>query len=280
MPVTRLSDWFDAQRMRPAAPTRWWYAALALGIATALFGLHLAAIFPQSGHALDPSFGAPVLAFEFARGQDDLVAIFGPDGDPTQIARLAAMRTGNEQDYVYMLLYAAFLVSGLIALWRELRLRPILAAAGLPILAALCDAYENWLLFDIQAAYTAADYSPSMASLRYPVVAKFLLLAATNVAIGLGLAQIGRRWALVGTLAIVATVPILLAVTGPENFGWTLLAAIGGGWIALIGTAAIASTRALLRKAPLVDFSAAIPSSRAVSAAPTPGRPMFGRRKL
>lgn len=281
--MTRLSDLFEGQRMRPAAPTRWWYATLALGIATALFGLHLSTIFPQSGHALDPSFGAPVLAFEFARGQDDLIAIFGPGDDPMQIARLAMMRTGNEQDYLYMLLYAGFLFSGLMALWRDLRLRPLLAAAGLPILAALCDAYENWLLFDIQAAYTADDYSPAMAGLRYPVVAKFLLLAATNVAIGLGFAQIGRWWALAGTLVIVATVPTLLAVTGPENFGWTLLAAIGGGWIALIGAAAIASWRAMMHRRPLVDYSTAMPRTRpAAPSAPSPSSPggkTFGRRR-
>src|SRR3546814_2381787 len=73
------------------------------------------------------------------------------------------MRTGNERDYLYMLLYAGFLVSGCIALWRELRLRPLLAATLLPIGAALCDAWENWLLFDIQAAFTLGDYSPAMA---------------------------------------------------------------------------------------------------------------------
>ena len=49
------------------------------------------------------------------------------------------MRAGNEQDYLFMLLYAAFVTSGLIALWRELRLRWLLAAALLPVAAALCD---------------------------------------------------------------------------------------------------------------------------------------------
>src|SRR3546814_7797081 len=86
------------------------------------------------------------------------------------------MRTGNERDYLYMLLYGGFLVSGCIALWRELRLRGLLAAALLPIGAALCDAWENWLLFDIQAAFTLGDYSPALASLPWPVAAQFLML--------------------------------------------------------------------------------------------------------
>ena len=105
----------------PAA--RWWALTLAFGIATFLFGLSLMQVFPQDSFAAAPGYGAPVLAFEFAGGQADLVAIFGPDSDPLQVSRLAAMRTGNERDYLYMLLYAGFLASGLLALRRETGMR-------------------------------------------------------------------------------------------------------------------------------------------------------------
>lgn len=265
------------ERALPAA--RWWFAALLFGLGVLIFGSVLSATFPQTSHSADPGYGAPVLAFEFVRGQDDLLAVFGPDTDPMQVARLAAMRTGNERDYLYMLLYAGFLASGLVALGRELRSRPLLAAAGLPILAALCDAYENWLLFDIQTAFTAGDYSPAMASLPWPVAAKFLLLALANIAIGFGIAQIGRWWLLVGTLVIVASVPTVMAVTAPESFGWTLIAAAGGGWVALLGTAAIASWRALAKKRPLVDFETAMPKQHRTAADAVPQRKMFGRRE-
>ncbi len=283
LPGTRLHHWFDAQRMRPPAPTRWWYAALILGIAVLLLGQSLTQIFPQDGNGFAPGYGAPVIAFEFARSQADLLAIFGPESDPLQVSRLAMMRTGNERDYPFMLLYAGFLASGLIALWRELRLRPLLAAAMLPILAALCDAWENWLLFDIQAAFTLGDYSPAMASLAWPVAAKFLLLAATNVAIGLGLAQMGRWSQLAGTLVIVACITAAMALIAPPVFGWTLAAAIGGGWIALLGLAAVGSWAAFVKRRPLVDFEGA-PSKRLDEreAAPPrsrPERPSFGRRR-
>jgi len=152
-----LQHWIEAQRTRPPAPTRAWYWTLAFGIATLLFGLYLGQLFPQTGHDIAPGYGAPVLAFEFAGGQADLEAIFGFYTDPEQVTRLAAMRTGNERDYLYMLLYAGFLTSGCFALWRELRLRALLAAAVLPVAAALCDAWENSLLFDIQAAFTLGE---------------------------------------------------------------------------------------------------------------------------
>lgn len=273
-----LQHWIEVQRTRPPAPTRWWYGTLAFGIATLLFGLHLTQVFPQTGHDIAPGYGPPVLAFEFAGSQADLEAVFGFFTDPQQVTRLAAMRTGNERDYLYMLLYAGFLASGCIALWRELRLRAILAAAVLPVAAALCDAYENWLLFDIQAAFTAGDYSPAMASLPYPVAAKFLLLAATNVAIGAAAMRLGRWWALFGTIAILAAIPTVMAIITPAAFAWALVPSAAGGWLLLLVLAATGSWQAFARKRPLVDRgNAAVEPGEAPTTAPA--RPVFGRRR-
>jgi len=252
--VGGLQQWIETQRSRPPAPTRWWVATLTFGIAVVLFGLYLGQVFPQTGHDIAPGYGPPVLAFEFAGGQADLEAIFGFITDPQQVTRLAAMRAGNEQDYLYMLLYAGFLASGCIALWRDLRLRPLLAAAALPVAAALCDAYENWLLFDIQAAFTAGDYSPAMASLPYPVAVKFLLLAVTNVIIGAAATQLGRWWALFGTIAILAAIPTVMALITPAAFAWALIPSAAGGWLLLLALAAAGSWRALVQKRPLVDL--------------------------
>ncbi len=273
-----LQQWIEAQRARPPAPTRAWYWTVGFGIAVALFGLHLTQVFPQAGFDIAPGYGAPVLAFEFVGGQADLEAIFGFFTDPKQVERLAAMRAGNEQDYLYMLLYAGFLTSGCLALWRELRARPLLAAAALPVAAALCDGYENWLLFDIQAAFTAGEYSPAMASLPYPVAAKFLLLAATNVAIGAAATQLGRWWALFGTVAILAAIPTVMAIIAPAAFAWALVPSAAGGWILLLALAAAGGWRALARKRPLVNFVPTAPTADAPQTATTP-RPGFGRRR-
>ncbi|MFC3783970.1 hypothetical protein GGR90_000858 [Sphingopyxis italica] len=273
-----LQHWIEAQRTRPPAPTRAWIWTLAFGIATLLFGLYLGQVFPQTGHDIAPGYGAPVLAFEFAGSQADLEAIFGFFTDPDQVTRLAAMRTGNERDYLYMLLYASFLVSGCIALWRELRLRALLAAAVLPVAAALCDAWENWLLFDIQTAFTLGDYSPAMASLPYPVAAKFLLLAATNVMIGAAATRLGRWWALFGTLAILAAIPTVMALITPAAFAWALIPSAAGGWLLLLALAATGSWRALARKQPLVDWNDGAPEPATPDATP-PARRVFGRRR-
>lgn len=274
-----LQHWIETQRARPPAPTRLWYWTLAFGLAVVLFGLHLGQVYPQTGHDIAPGYGAPVLAFEFAGGQADLEAIFGFFTDPRQVERLAAMRAGNEQDYLYMLLYAGFLSCGCLALWRELRLRPLLAAAALPVVAALCDAHENWLLFDIQTAFTAGDYSPAMASLPYPVAAKFLLLAATNVAIGAAATQMGRWWALFGTAAILAAIPTVMAIITPAAFAWALIPSAAGGWILLLALAGAGGWQARRHKRPLVDFDTAGPVANAPPVS-TPTRAGFGRRKV
>lgn len=280
-----LHRWIEAQRTRPPAPTRWWVLTVAIGVATLLFGLHLGQVFPADAAAIHPGYGAPVIAFEFARGEADLFAVFGTSADPLQVARLAAMRAGNEQDYLFMLLYAAFLGCGCFALWRELRLRWLLAAVALPIFAALCDAYENWLLFDIQAAFTLGDYSPAMASLPWPVAAKFLALTLTNVAIGYAMVQMGRWWQFAGTLVLIPTLATIMALIAPAAFGWTLTAVIGAGWFALLVVAAIGAWYALVRREPLVNFDPETPHRRAadrdepeISLAPGKRR-SFGRRK-
>jgi len=277
-------DWIEAQRTRPPAPTPWWYATFIFGLFTALFSVHLAQVFPAEAAAMHPGYGAPVLALEFARNEADLFAVFGAEGDPMQVARLAAMRLGNERDYVFMLLYGIFLASGCYALWRELRLRWLLAAVALPVVAALCDAYENWLLLDIQAAFTLGDYSPAMASLPYPVAAKFLALTLTNVAIGYAMVQMGRWWQFAGTLILIPCLATIMALITPAAFGWTLTAAIGAGWFGLLVMAAIGSWFALGRNRPLVDFEPEAARRReAVTAEPevslAPGRRRhFGRR--
>lgn len=273
-----LQHWIEVQRTRPPAATRAWYWTLAFGIATLVFSLYLGQVFPPTGHDIAPGYGAPVLAFEFARGQADLEAIFGFYTDPQQVARLAAMRTGNERDYLYMLLYAGFLASGCIALWNELRFRTLLAAAVLPIAAALCDAWENYLLFDIQAAFTLGDYSPAMASLPQPVAAKFLLLAATNVIISAAAMQMGRWWALFGTVAILAAIPTVMALITPAAFAWALVPSTAGGWLLLLALAIAGSWRAWSGGRPLVDFDTAT-RERDRPSSPGPARPVFGRRR-
>lgn len=252
----RIANWVDGQRSRDPAPTLWWLACLGFGIVTLAIALNLQSVFPTSGAAMAPGYGTPVIAFEFARDQNDLLAIFGTADDPEQAGRLAAMQSGNEQDYLFMLFYALFLASGLWAMWRELRRPILLLGVVMPVLAALFDAWENWLLFAIQTAFILGEFAPEIQMLAAPVTAKFLLLTATNILFGYALSQVpGRGWQLAGVLVVVPCVATVMALIAPIAFGWTLAAVVAAGWIALLLTAAIASWRALGPKIPLANFT-------------------------
>src|SRR3546814_16770028 len=89
-----------------------------------------------------------------------------------------------------------------------------------------------------------------MASLPWPVAAKFILLALANIAVGHGMMQLGRRWQLPAALATAPVIAVAMALAVPPAFGWTLGAAIGAGWIGLLLLAAIGSWRALVRTRP------------------------------
>src|SRR3546814_15413625 len=101
-----------------------------------------------------------------------------------------------------------------------------------------------------------------MASLPWPVAAKFILLALANIAVGHGMMQLGRRWQLPAALATAPVIAVAMALAVPPAFGWTLGAAIGAGWIGLLLLAAIGSWRAPVRTRPLVDFAAPLPRPR------------------
>ena len=143
----------------------------------------------------------------------------------------------------------------------------------------LCDAYENWLLLDIQAAFTAGDYSPAMATLPYPVAAKFLALAATNVAIGAAATRVGRWWALFGTITILAAIPTVMAIITPAAFAWALIPSAASGWLLLLALAAAGSWRAFARDLSLVDLADTVPAPGTISREITGSPSTFGRRK-
>ena len=69
-----------------------------------------------------------------------------------------------------------------------------------------------------------------------------------------------------------------MAIALPADYGWTLLAAAGGGWIVLLGTAVIACWRGMMRGRPLVVAPTA-PPLRPVVRPASPPATGFGRRR-
>ena len=52
--------------------------------------------------------------------------------------------------------------------------------------------------------------------------------------------QLGRWWALFGTIAILAAIPTVMAIITPAAFAWALVPSAAGGWLPLLAMALVA----------------------------------------
>lgn len=250
-----------------SGPTRWWIAATVFGLLTAVFSAILLGVFPDTTAASSPGYGGPVMAFEMARTQADLEAVFGVESDPMQIARLVAMRSGNEQDFVFMLLYAAFLGSAAMAFRHEVPRRIMIIPVALAFVAAGADAYENILLADIQAQFAAGSFSEALNRVAWPVWFKFFALTFINLIFGWAMIRLGSVWLWIGRAMMALSLTTLLAWAIPSWFGWTMVLAQALSWLALLvlsgsGTALLfAYRRSLAFYAPVVEVRPVIAAS-------------------
>lgn len=222
---------------------RWhsWRACLFWGVATLLVSQSFALFFPEALAAGIPGAAVdrPVLAFEFARTTAHLDFIFGHPGDPLRESRITGMIEGNILDYLFMVIYASFVLAFFGATAHETGERRWWFAGWLGPLAALADAIENALLLSITA--DMASPKTELVFLPYPVWIKFTLLA---VACGLaGWAFLRQRAVMLALLCLIAPAMIVPALLSPWTWGQTAVSTIALAWIAMLAWSAWRSFR-------------------------------------
>jgi hypothetical protein len=171
----------------------------------------------------------PVLLLEFASTPQHLVHIFGEIGDPQRDARIAGMNMGNAIDYLLMPAYGLLTLSFFRGISREIGGRIWLMFGAMGIVAAVADAIENMLMFQIVA--DMADPLGEMALLPLPVWIKFGLLAVSCGGAAWAFARM-RRWLLI---LLCLPAPLLLVPAMLDPFGIAPLATsmIGLSWLAM-----------------------------------------------
>lgn len=214
---------------------------------TLLFFLLTLAIFVVMGRyfpaeltiPLEGSTIRPVLLLEFAQSHQHLVHIFGEAGDPERVGRVAGMNTGNALDYLLMPAYA-FLNFCFFSMIAEERSTGVWRVFGvMAVVAALADAFENVLMFDIVGQFvagTSTNYT-AMAWLPFPVWLKFGLLAMCCGGAAMAFV-IQRRWVL-ALLSAPAPLLMLPAMLDPMGIGPVATGTIGLGWLAMAAYAAL-----------------------------------------
>jgi hypothetical protein len=203
-----------------------WTGALMLGLS-----IVLQVVFPRAMGPLPPGLHTPVLALEIARSPDELETMFGAPRSPERAQWIAAVDRGNQLDFLFILVYGAFLI--LCARAFETR-RPPLArfAIALALVAAAGDAVENGCLFAITSRL-GSDYAGPLSMLIMATWLKWLSIATCLALLAPSLLVRGRWGKLTGWLAA-ATLPIaLLAAALRGVAAETLLIAITLAFLSL-----------------------------------------------
>ena len=188
----------------------------------------------QACGGLDPNY-APIIAFELARAETDLQAIFGAPDNPCRPGMIAAMDTINWIDVLaFIPVYGAFLVFFFLGLAYR---NPKLARLGLQIsiVAVLGDYAENTCLMNLTPALDAS--SVWLQLLPWATGVKWLGLgaAAAVAAMIFAHAPDRRPWHIVAALACFVSVLVsMAAMFAPVAFGPLLSAGIGISWLVFL----------------------------------------------
>jgi hypothetical protein len=180
-----------------------------LGLGAVVMTLVLSAIGPRPNAPLPAGYVTPVLAFEFAETEADVVALFAPIGQPEGDAVRAAMDRVNRLDFLYMALYGGCLAAFALTSARLTGRRIYMAAAALALAIVVADALENVQLLAITRDLGTADVGPALARLRLFTWLKWGGLALWFLLMRPAFARAGRLGSFIG---LVAVLPLLLGV--------------------------------------------------------------------
>ena len=207
-----------------------WTLCAACGLATVAVALLLLPMFPSEGAHVAAGYGKPVMAFEMARSAADLLAVFGPPGDPARAARIAAMDRGNRWDYLFLATYSSFIASFFIGAARSRGRGGWLLFAAIGVVAGLADAAENWILLGLTSDLEATAH---LALLRYPVWLKFGGLMVAGVAAGAFLlSSCSAGFRVLGAIATLAALCTLLMMWAPARYAALATNGLAVCWLA------------------------------------------------
>ena len=179
-----------------------------LGLGAIVMTLLFSLIGPQPAAPLPNAFLTPVLAFEFARSEADVAAIFAPAGQPVPLVR-AAMDRVNRLDFLYIALYGGCLLAFGLTCARLSGQRIYYAAVALAVIIMAADILENVQLLTITRELGIESIEDNLAALRVFTWLKWGGLALWFLLV--------RPWfqnqtGLSRFIGLIAILPLLLAV--------------------------------------------------------------------
>lgn len=209
-----------------------WLMCGIIGLFLSVFALFVLDKFPADAHSIAPGYGGPVFAFEMAKDQADLIAVFGPETDPERARRITQMDVGNLWDYPFMLIYSLFMAAFMWAAYREMKHKTWIVLTGVALLSGAADAVENLILLGLTKELAGA---PNIAWLGYPVWTKFLSIMVCVIAAGVFIfRQKHWIWKALGIAAIIGGFTIFAAFLAPDQHGHLIRHGTTVGWVIML----------------------------------------------
>lgn len=135
-----------------------------IGLTVIVVSLILMNINPKEAPAMPEGFKTPILAFEFAKTNQEVIDLFGTDAE-TRADLVRAFDLGNKVDFVYMVLYAAFLFCFARTAVTKSGHKLFYAGSLLAGIILLGDLLENVQLLGITAVIDSGNFDPQLALL-------------------------------------------------------------------------------------------------------------------
>jgi len=212
----------------------WKYTVFA-GLLTLVTSLWLFGQFPHDFASPSESYRDPIMAFEFAQTQEDLLEIFGGVDDPERMRRQDGMDNGHDGDLLFLIIYSLFIAGFFTALFKKTGRAILLAGVAVAAVAAVGDIWENSILRSL----TRQLEHPGdlLADLHFVTWIKWWALALGASLGSYGLFKDGRI-----VLAIMCLPGFFLAVPAylqPKIYATLFVDSIGLWFIAMLVAAAL-----------------------------------------
>jgi len=133
-----------------------------IGVAVILMLVVLIFVFPPRAQSMVEGFFTPIIAYEFIQTKDEVYRLFGSEASPEREVLVRAMDRGNQLDFIYMVLYSAFLFTFSIRCSRERGKKFFLLGAVISILVLVSDFCENIQLLGITSKLETGGFEAEL----------------------------------------------------------------------------------------------------------------------
>jgi hypothetical protein len=135
-------------------------------------------IFPPEAAKSAKGDPVPIIGFEFAQSEQEILNLYAFENPDDKIAFITAMHVGNNFDFAYMIFYTLFLISAVWWVKLQGKLKWMWIVIALAIMAFIGDALENYFLLKINDAIRLnKEFEPFINSLSIITRLKWFVLS-------------------------------------------------------------------------------------------------------